>query len=148
MGLFDFLKDVGKNIAGGPSADEILANLKQALGEHAESVEVWFEDGTVLLGGQVDSEATRQKIILLAGNVKGVEKVNDDKLTVGPAEVEEPAFTFYTIKSGDSLSKIARSFYGDASKWPALFEANKEVIENPDLIYPGQQIRVPANPEN
>ena len=146
MGLFDFIKGVGKKMAGGPSAEEIRTDIIEALGEHAEGLQVWFDDGTVLLGGEVESEAVRQKIILLAGNVNGVEKVNDDKLTVKVVE-EVPAFTFYTIKSGDSLSKIAKSVYGDAMKWQTLFEANKEVIKNPDLIYPGQQIRVPAAPE-
>ncbi len=48
------------------------------------------------------------------------------------------------MKSGDYLSKIAKAQYGDANKWPALFEANREVIKDPDLIYPGQQIRVPT----
>ena len=54
-----------------------------------------------------------------------------------------PAPVFYTVQSGDSLWKIASRHYGDGNKWNALFEANKEVIKNPDLIYPGQQIRVP-----
>ena len=49
----------------------------------------------------------------------------------------------YTIVSGDSLSKIAKRYYGDAMKYPLIFEANREVIKNPDLIYPGQQIRIP-----
>jgi len=146
MGLFDFIKGVGKKMKGGPSADEIRANIKKALGEYAKDVQVWYQDGTVQLGGEVESEAIRQKIILLAGNVNGVEKVNDDQLVVKAVE-EAPAFTFYTIVSGDSLSKIAKKFYGNANDWPTLFEANKEVIENPDLIYPGQQIRVPAKPE-
>lgn len=151
MGLFDFLKGVGKKIAGGPSAEEIEKHVTEALGNQVEDLSVDFDDGTVTLSGTVESQATREKAVLLAGNVEGVEQVNDDGLTVKPQEkeeeVEEPAFTFYTIQSGDSLSKIARQYYGDAMKWPTLFEANREVIENPDLIYPGQQIRVPKNPD-
>ena len=50
---------------------------------------------------------------------------------------------FYTIQKGDSLSKVAQAQYGDPMKWKALFEANREVIKDPDLIYPGQQIRIP-----
>ena len=50
---------------------------------------------------------------------------------------------FYTIQSGDSLSKIAKEFYGNAMDYPKIFEANREVIEDPDLIYPGQKIRIP-----
>ena len=76
--------------------------------------------------------------MLLAGNVKGVEAVND-MLTIA-----EPELKHYTIQKGDSLSKIAEKVYGDMHKWKALFEANREVIKDPDLIYPGQQIRVPS----
>ncbi|MCB9383824.1 MAG: LysM peptidoglycan-binding domain-containing protein [Bryobacterales bacterium] len=75
-------------------------------------------------------------------------RVNDDGLQVKPKPEAppEPEFTFYTIVSGDSLSKIATKYYGDALKWNTLFEANREVIQNPDLIYPGQVIRVPKEP--
>ncbi len=49
----------------------------------------------------------------------------------------------YTVKSGDSLSKIAKHFYGDASKWKRIYEANREKIKNPDLIYPDQEFTIP-----
>jgi nucleoid-associated protein YgaU len=49
----------------------------------------------------------------------------------------------YTVKSGDSLSKIAKAEYGDASKWKRIYEANKDKIKNPDLIYPGQEFTIP-----
>jgi len=50
----------------------------------------------------------------------------------------------YTVVAGDSLSKIAKHFYGDANKWPRIHEANRDQIKNPDLIYPGQKLRIPA----
>jgi nucleoid-associated protein YgaU len=50
----------------------------------------------------------------------------------------------YTVKSGDSLSKIAKSKYGDANKWKKIWEANKETVKNPDLIHPGQKLKIPA----
>jgi nucleoid-associated protein YgaU len=49
----------------------------------------------------------------------------------------------YTVKSGDSLSKIAKHFYGDGSKWHRIYEANKDKIKNPDLIHPGQEFTIP-----
>jgi nucleoid-associated protein YgaU len=49
----------------------------------------------------------------------------------------------YTVVRGDSLSKIAKRFYGKANDWKRIFEANKDVIENPDLIYPGQVLKIP-----
>lgn len=50
----------------------------------------------------------------------------------------------YVVKSGDSLSKIAKHFYGDASKWKKIHAANADKIPNPDLIHPGLQLTIPA----
>ena len=50
---------------------------------------------------------------------------------------------FYAVKRGDTLSKIAKEFYGDGSKYPTIFEANKPMLKDPDLIYPGQMLRIP-----
>jgi len=49
----------------------------------------------------------------------------------------------YVVVSGDSLSKIAKRQYGDAQKWPKIYEANRDIIKDPDLIYPGQELRIP-----
>jgi nucleoid-associated protein YgaU len=49
----------------------------------------------------------------------------------------------YTVVAGDTLSKIAKREYGDASKWHRIYEANKDTIKNPDLIYPGQTFKIP-----
>ena len=143
MGLFDFLKNIGKDVKKGNEGPEIERNIQTALGGQVENLNVYHKDGTVWLSGSVTSRAAKQKAVLLAGNIKGVEKVNDDGLVVLKETDDEPEFTFYEVQSGDSLSKIAREHYGDANKWNALFEANREVIEDPDLIYPGQKIRVP-----
>jgi len=51
----------------------------------------------------------------------------------------------YTVQSGDSLSKIAKRVYGDANKWHAIFDANRDKIKNPDLIHPGQVLTLPPN---
>ena len=50
----------------------------------------------------------------------------------------------YTVVAGDTLSKIAKREYGDASKWHQIYEANKDTIKNPDLIYPGQTFKIPG----
>jgi nucleoid-associated protein YgaU len=49
----------------------------------------------------------------------------------------------YTVVKGDSLSQIAKQFYGNAGQWKKIYEANKDLIKNPDLIYPGQTFRIP-----
>ena len=53
------------------------------------------------------------------------------------------AAKIYTVVAVDSLSKIAKREYGDASEWKRIFEANQDVIKNPDLINPGQKLRIP-----
>ncbi len=136
MGVFSFLKTIGKKVLPGREAEEITADINDSLGEHVDNLRVAFDDGTVTIEGTVDSQATKEKTILLAGNVEGVEQVIDN-LAIELKPV------FYTIQKGDSLSKVAQAQYGDPMKWKALFEANREVIKDPDLIYPGQQIRIP-----
>ena len=59
-----------------------------------------------------------------------------------PPSVSAAAQT-YTVVAGDSLSKIAKRHYGDANKWPRIYEANRDQIKNPDLIHPGQQLKIP-----
>ena len=49
----------------------------------------------------------------------------------------------YTVVAGDNLSKIAKRFYGDANQWKRIFEANRDIIKNPDLIHPGQTLKIP-----
>jgi nucleoid-associated protein YgaU len=49
----------------------------------------------------------------------------------------------HTVAKGESLSKIAKQYYGDAKQWKKIFEANKDTIKNPDLIFPGQVIKIP-----
>ena len=50
----------------------------------------------------------------------------------------------YVVVKGDSLSKIAKQEYGDANKWRTIYEANKDLIKDPDLIYPGQELKIPG----
>jgi nucleoid-associated protein YgaU len=142
MGLFDmFKKAFGMDVDDGKEAEQIKEHIGMAFGDKIAGLNVVFDDGKVTLGGQADSYATKQKAVLMAGNVKNVEAV-EDLLTVKVKE-PEPELKYYTIVKGDSLSKIAKEVYGDYKKWTELFEANREVIKDPDLIYPGQTIRIP-----
>jgi nucleoid-associated protein YgaU len=61
-----------------------------------------------------------------------------------PAAAPAPAEQTYTVVAGDSLSKISKKFYGDANQWKRIFEANRDQIKNPDLIRPGQTLKIPA----
>lgn len=53
------------------------------------------------------------------------------------------ATRIYVVKSGDSLSKIAKREYGNAKDWKRIFEANRDLIKDPDKIYPGQTLKIP-----
>ena len=85
-------------------------------------------------------QATHEKIVLCCGNVHSVEHV-DDRITVdAPADEAQ----YYTVQSGDTLSKISKDMYGDANRYNEIFEANRPMLSSPDKIYPGQMLRVPA----
>ena len=66
--------------------------------------------------------------------------VTSDSSTTAP---ETSTGQTYTVKSGDSLSKIAKQVYGDGSKWNRIYEANRDKIKDPDLIHPGQEFTIP-----
>jgi nucleoid-associated protein YgaU len=94
---------------------------------------------TVSVFGVAPDQATKEKIALCCGNVAGVAKVNN-MMTV---DQSEPEATYYTVVSGDTLSKIAKTNYGDANKYMIIFEANKPMLSDPNKIYPGQLLRIP-----
>ncbi len=156
MGLLDFLKDAGKDLFGGKTesaAQKIMDEIQGALGDNITGLGVRFDNGRVTLQGQAKSLAAKEQAALIAGNVRGVEHVNDDALTVaggqaaagGTAATTTASSRFYTVKSGDTLSKIAKEMYGDANAYTKIHQANQQVIgPDADKIYPGQQLRIPA----
>jgi nucleoid-associated protein YgaU len=108
-----------------------------------ENLNVAFDSATatVIVSGSAPDQVTREKIVLCCGNVQGVAQVNDQIHVVAGATDESK---WYEVKSGDTLSKIAREFYGDANRYSAIFEANKPMLSDPDKIYPGQMLRIPV----
>ena len=93
----------------------------------------------VIVSGSTETNADREKIILALGNVEGICVVEDNITVTNP----EPEAVFYTVVSGDTLSKISKAQYGDAMKYNVIFEANRPMLEHPDKIYPGQVLRIP-----
>lgn len=157
MGFFDFVKGIGKKNTAEPveqptpatpvepSAQEIANKLLahvQSLGLNISGLSVSYnsESDLATIRGEVQSQADREKIILAVGNIDHVARV-DDQMTVA---TPEPESQFYTVKSGDNLSKIAKQFYGDANKYPVIFEANKPMLKDPNEIFVGQVLRIPA----
>ncbi|MBK1619577.1 peptidoglycan-binding protein LysM [Lamprobacter modestohalophilus] len=143
MGLFDFAKNVGKSVFGKDAeASEKIKHEIERDNPGIKDLDVSFDKGVVTLGGAADNREAMEKAVLMAGNVKGVERVEAAQLQ---APEQSGEVEFYIIKKGDTLSAIAKQFYGDANAYPQIFEANREVIKNPDLIYPGQKIRIPLS---
>jgi nucleoid-associated protein YgaU len=147
MGLFDFVANIGKKLFGPKDKPEDAAAKIKAEIETGNlgitDLQVGFQDGKCSLYGECPSAEAMQKAVLLAGNVQGVSSVDISQLRVpAPTPVEEKV-EYYIIQSGDTLSKIAKQYYGDANKYPVIFEANREVIKDANLIFPGQKIRIP-----
>ena len=118
-----------------------IVGLVSAQGLSATGLTVTFDgaSSTVSVFGVAPDQATKEKIVLCCGNVSGVAKVND----MMSVDQSAPEAKYYTVVSGDTLSKISKQFYGDANKYMKIFEANKPMLSNPDKIYPGQLLRIP-----
>ena len=157
MGLFSFIKNAGAKIFGGKTdaekaaeaeaaelkAEELAASrLEETINDlqlQVENLNVHIDDDTATITGMAYDQATKEKVVLVVGNSEGIATV-DDQMTV---EHVEPEAQFHTVVSGDTLGKIAKKYYGNAMKYPMIFEANKPMLKNPDLIYPGQVLRIP-----
>ena len=171
MGLLSFVREAGEKLFGrkdveaaaAESAQDKLADLNQkaaaaivayidkqgldakqraeledALG--ALSVSFDGASSTVTVAGTVADQATKEKVLLCCGNVDGVDKVDDQLTVTNP----EPPATFHTVVRGDTLSATAKACYGNANAYMKIFEANKPMLSDPNKIYPGQVLRIPA----
>lgn len=142
MGLFDFAANIGKKVFGigdADAAEQIKANI-EANNPGVTNLNVSLDDEVCTLEGSCDSATAKDKVVLMTGNMKGVGSVNGDALAAPAAEAEAE---YYVIESGDTLWAIAAKFLGNGSKYPEIFEANREVIEDPDKIFVGQKIIIP-----
>ena len=146
MSLFNFAKQFGEKLFG--NEEEAPAKIQERISKNnpgLEDIQVKVENGKATISGKAKDAESAEKAVLIAGNVQGVEAVESQiEAPEQKAEEKKIASEFYEIQSGDSLSKIAKKYYGDAGKYTQIFEANKEVILDPDKIYPGQQIRIPT----
>jgi len=169
MAFFDFIKTAGEKLFPSKDSETAAATLAQAPDDAAakakvealnrtagDAIEAYIKSqdlkitgltvtfdgasGTATAFGIAADQATKEKALLCCGNVGGVAMV-DDKMSV---EIAQPEARFHTVVSGDNLSKIAKQLYGDANKYPVIFEANKPMLKHPDKIYPGQVLRIPA----
>ena len=163
MSLISFLRDAGEKLFNAPKsapastaaapAQPDVAALNETAGQaieryiasqglKADGLDVKYDGATqtVTVSGVAPDQATKEKIVLCCGNVSSVAKVNDLLTVAGGGEQEAK---YHEVKSGDTLSKIAKEAYGDANAYMKIFEANKPMLSNPDKIYPGQKLRIP-----
>ena len=167
MGIFSFAKDIGDKIfnrddekhqanaetnasadkpaaSNEPSAQSV-ANLlltriqQQNLNIKDLKVKYNGSTDTAEISGKASTQADREKAIIAIGNVQNVAKVIDSI----DVENDAPESTMYTVKSGDTLSKISEEVYGSANEYMKIFEANKPMLSDPNKIYPGQVLRIP-----
>ena len=145
MGLIDFVVNAGAKLFGRgkeEAAEEkaaALTNFINQMGLEVEDLRVDVQEQLAKVFGRTGSQEVREKVILAVGNTDGIAQVEDNLEVVNP----EPEAVYYTVVSGDTLSKIAKVQYGDAMKYPVIFEANKPMLTDPDKIYPGQVLRIP-----
>ena len=163
MGLFSFIKDAGAKIFGiGKTREEEAAeaaadaaeakrkreeaaanNLEETISDlqlKVQNLDINIDDDSATVTGMAYDQSTKEKVVLVIGNSSGIATVNDQM----SVEHSEPEAKFHTVASGDTLSKIAKEYYGNAMKYPVIFEANKPMLDDPDKIYPGQVLRIPA----
>ena len=145
MGLFDFVKEAGEKLwdslkgNDGDQGSKLEEHLKKSGIEGADKVSVSVENGKAVITGDGLTQALKEKIQVAVGNVAGISSVeNNIKATDSAQEA-----TYYTVKSGDTLSAISKHVYGDANKYNKIFEANKPMLSHPDKIYPGQVLIIP-----
>ena len=169
MGIVSFFKEAGQKLFGHKDA-EAAAQAAQAAPDDAArqariaeanatagaaiatyiaaqnlsadglSVEFDAASSTVTVAGVAADQATKEKILLCCGNVHGVEQVSDMMTVAEPADESQ----YHTVERGDTLSAIAKKFYGNANAYNKIFEANTPMLSHPDKIYPGQLLRIPA----
>lgn len=167
MGFFDKIKNA---LGGGePKKDTTVApsQLLRQAGIDPSGLKFGFGAGTITVSGTVASAADRAKVVDVLKEIDNISTVTDNMtVAAAPEPTPEPppeqeaetapapapseavpaddaGMKTYTVKSGDSLWKIAEAMYGNGSKYTEIFEANKDILDNPDKIFPGQELKIP-----
>jgi nucleoid-associated protein YgaU len=133
--------------------EQQVQQMIQAQGIRVSNLRVEDRDAVISIYGDVDSADAKQRLEKVVEDTLKVKVANHVKAPAGAAGAGGTLGQVgsvghegqkYTVKSGDSLSKIAKHFYGDAGKWKKIHEANKAKIPNPDLIHPGDELVIPS----
>ncbi len=143
MGLLNFVKSIGEKLFHKEEeAPEKITSYIEGNNPGVSNLKVEVRDGVATLSGEAESAEAREKAALMAGNIEGISEVRFDNLKAPAAEVR---VEYYEVVAGDTLYGIAKKFYNDGNKYMKIFEANREVIKDPNKIYVGQKIRIPLD---
>jgi nucleoid-associated protein YgaU len=160
MGMFSFIKEAGEKLFGSKEVEQAAATQQPTLDElntkAAHAIRGYIEtqnlgvsglfvsfdgaSGKVTVQGEAPTQEASEKVTLCCGNVSGVTEVENLMSVAAPADAAQ----YHDVVRGDTLSAIAKKYYGNANKYPAIFEANQPMLSHPDKIYPGQKLRIPA----
>ncbi|MFC1720291.1 LysM peptidoglycan-binding domain-containing protein [Pseudomonadota bacterium] len=150
MGIFETIKNAFGNKADTEPA--VVVGPTQMLrdaGLDPGKLKFGFSPGSISVSGEIAVEADRQKILDVLAGTPGISNVYDHMTVAVPqAPVSTPAETgdgprSYTVQSGDTLWKIAQEMYGKGSEYMKIYEANTDLLKNPDNILPGQKLVIP-----
>ena len=119
--------------------DKYQSLIAMAEGSGVSDLEIQEQDNVLHIHGTAPSEAVKQQLWDEYNRLDPDMRSGDVVLSL---EVAAGSEVFYTVQSGDSLSKIATKYKGVT--WQTIFEANRDQIKNPDLIHPGQKLRIPT----
>lgn len=163
MGIFDSIKNAfGSRDENESDVTTSPSQLLRNAGLDPSGLHFGFGTASITVSGEIAHENDRQKILDILATAPGINTVQDnmtvatpetDAVTTAPevAERDEPAMETgaaeesanYTVQSGDTLWKISEQHYGDGSKYMKIFEANTNLLDNPDQIFPGQELVIP-----
>lgn len=173
MGFFDKVKNAFGHEEAKQDTTVPPSQLLREAGLDPSGLKFGFGTGTISVSGTIADEADRARIVEVLSGIPSISSVEDHMTVAPPAEPEpevapppeapqeiepeaaeptaepesaapeEETGRTYTVKSGDSLWKIAEQAYGNGSKYPKIFEANRDILDDPDKIFPGQVLKIP-----
>lgn len=143
MGLFDLLSGKGFETKV-QDAIEQIGGMNLGVKDLGAKVDGKF----VTLTGEAASREDQSKVMEIFNQIVATENTLNTIRVVEPPkpepeQVEEPVEEIYEVVSGDTLSAIALKYYGNAQEYMKIFEANRDILDNPDLIKVGQKLRIP-----
>jgi nucleoid-associated protein YgaU len=164
MGFFDKVKNA---LGGAEEKKDVTvapSRLLRDAGIDPSGLKFGFGTGAISVSGTIADESERARIVEVLSGIAGIDTVNDGMTVAAPeppraepepapkaetapepeaAPAADDGARTYTVKSGDSLWKIAEAMYGNGSKYTKIFDANRDILDDPDRIFPGQELKIP-----